>query len=75
VAESYRVLAEEGWLDLRRGRGATVRRREERQPITASEHGFTQRLEELAAKAIADGVPRAALVEDMAALAEKLAKA
>jgi GntR family transcriptional regulator len=74
VAESYRVLAEEGWLDLRRGRGAVVLDRREPKPITASKHGFRQRLEELVAKAITDGVPRAALAEHMAALAKKLAR-
>ncbi len=74
VAESYRVLAEEGWLDLRRGRGAVVLERQEPHPITARKHGFGQRLEELVAKAITDGVPRAALAEQMAALARKLAR-
>ena len=74
VAESYRVLAEEGWLDLRRGRGAVVLRREEPRPITAVKHGFNRHLEELVAKAITDGVPRAALAEHMSALAKKLAK-
>lgn len=74
VAESYRVLAEEGWLDLRRGRGAVVLRREEPRPITAVKHGFHRHLEELVAKAITDGVPRAALAEHMSALAKKLAK-
>ena len=28
VAEAYRTLAEEGWIDLRHGRGATVVKRE-----------------------------------------------
>jgi GntR family transcriptional regulator len=74
VAESYRVLAEEGWLDLRRGRGAVVLRREGPRPTAAAKHGFGQRLEELVAKAITDGVPRSALAEHMAALARKLAK-
>jgi GntR family transcriptional regulator len=72
VAESYRVLAEEGWLDLRRGRGAVVLDRREPPPITAAKHGFGQRLEELVAKAITDGVPRSALAGHMAALAKKL---
>ena len=74
VAESYRVLAEEGWLDLRRGRGAVVLDRREPKPITAAKHGFGRRLEELVAKAITDGVPRTALASHMAGLAKKLAK-
>jgi len=74
AAESYRVLAKEGWLDLRRGRGAVVLDRREPRPITAAKHGFGQRLEELVAKAITDGVPRSALAEHMAELARKLRK-
>ncbi len=74
VAESYRVLAEEGWLNLRRGRGAVVLDRREPRPVTAEKHGFGQRLEELVAKAISDGVPRSALAEHMGALVKRLAK-
>jgi DNA-binding transcriptional regulator YhcF (GntR family) len=74
VAESYRVLAEEGWLDLRRGRGAVVLERRKPRAITAAKHGFGERLEELVAKAITDGVPRAALAGHMAALAKSLAR-
>jgi GntR family transcriptional regulator len=74
VAESYRLLADEGWLDLRRGRGAVVLDREKPRPITAEKHGFRRRLEELIAKAITDGVPRSALAGHMVALAKKLGK-
>lgn len=75
VAEAYRVLADEGWLDLRRGRGAVVLDRREPKPTPAAKQGFSQRLEELVAKAIADGVPRSALAGHMTALAKKLGKA
>jgi GntR family transcriptional regulator len=74
VAESYRVLAEEGWLDLRRGRGAMVVDRREPRPTPEAKQGFSKRLEELIAKAIADGVPRSAIAARMADLTEKLAK-
>jgi len=74
VAESYRVLAEEGWLDLRRGRGAVVLDRLNPKPVTVAKHGFGRHLEELVAKAITDGVPRSALAEQMAALARRLGK-
>jgi len=74
VAESYRVLADEGWLDLRRGRGAVVLDRRDPKPVTIARHGFGRHLEELVAKAITDGVPRSALAEQMAALARKLGK-
>lgn len=74
VAESYRVLAEEGWLDLNRGRRATVRQRSERKPSAAVKQAFARCLEELAAKAIADGVPRESVAEQMASLAKRLNK-
>jgi len=75
VAESYRVLADEGWLELNRGRGAIVRDRAERKPSTATKLDFHRRLEELAAKAIADGVPRASLAEELSMLARRLSRA
>ncbi len=72
VAESYRVLEQEGWLDLSRGRGAIVRRRPERKASPAAKQEFSRRLEELAAKAIADGLPRASVAEQLKALAGRL---
>jgi GntR family transcriptional regulator len=74
VAESYRVLAEEGWLDLTRGRGAIVRERPERKPSAEARKSFARQLEELAAKAIADGVPRESIAEQLAAAAKRLSK-
>lgn len=74
VAEAYRVLAKEGWLDLRRGRGAMVQVRRGPKPTREAQQGFARRLEELVAKAITDGVPRAAVAGQMAALARKLEK-
>lgn len=74
VAESYRVLAEEGWLDLNRRRGAVVRERPERKASSGAKHEFSRQLEELAAKAIANGVPRATVAEQMKALAERFAR-
>lgn len=56
VAEAYRLLALDGWLELRRGRGATVleRPRPNAEPEAAALFG--RRLEELVAQAIAEGV-------------------
>jgi DNA-binding transcriptional regulator YhcF (GntR family) len=56
VAEAYRILAEEGWLDLTRRRGATVLGRA---PVKASpeeEQRFITRLKALIAEARAAGV-------------------
>jgi DNA-binding transcriptional regulator YhcF (GntR family) len=74
VAESYRVLAEEDWLDLNRGRGAIVRDRADRKPTAAAKVEFERRLEELAAKAIADGVPRVSVAEQLAIVAKRLSR-
>lgn len=74
VAESYRVLAEEGWLDLTRGRGAIVRERPDAKPNAAAKQTFARQLEELAAKAIADGVSRESVAEQFAAIAKRMSK-
>ncbi|HUJ32052.1 MAG TPA: GntR family transcriptional regulator [Candidatus Acidoferrum sp.] len=57
VAQAYRILAEEGWLDLRRGRGARVVPRS--RPAPPGDKGrrtFTLQLKRLLAKAAAEGI-------------------
>lgn len=57
VAQAYRVLAQEGWLDLRRGRGAQVIRRSKAlKPNPSAHRTFQSRLKRLLAKAVAEGV-------------------
>ena len=72
VAEAYRVLAEEGWLDLRRRRGAVVLDRRDPKATPEAKQDFRKHLEELIAKAITNGVPRSAIAGRMAELARKL---
>ena len=72
VAGAYRQLAEEGWLELRRGRGATVIERPAPAPTPRAEAEFRKRLEELVVKALAEGVPSAAVSRELTVLAEKL---
>ena len=72
VAEAYRVLAEEGWLDLRRRRGAVVLDRRDAKATPEAKQDFRKRLEELVAKAITNGVPRSAIADRMAEMARKL---
>jgi len=72
VAEAYRMLADEGWIDLRRGRGARVLKR--RPPKDTADAGqaraeFLQRTRELTALAISRGVSRKALARDLGSLA------
>jgi len=72
VAGAYRQLAEEGWLDLRRGRGATVIERPAPAPTPRAEEEFRKRLEELAVKALAEGVPSGTVSRELTALITKL---
>ncbi|MGO9270088.1 MAG: GntR family transcriptional regulator [Terriglobia bacterium] len=72
VAEAYRILAEEGWLDLKRGRGATVVERPRPDATPEAHAKFSRRLQELAARAIADGVPAAAIARELDDLSRKL---
>jgi DNA-binding transcriptional regulator YhcF (GntR family) len=72
VAEAYRLLAEEGWLELKRHHGATVILRPARRPAPARQEDFVQHLRELAARAIADGVDKEEVAKSLGALAEDL---
>jgi GntR family transcriptional regulator len=72
VAEAYRVLAAEGWLELKRGRGATVLGRAKPAPPAGSREQFQRHLRELVAKAITDGVPDTALASLMTNQAKEL---
>jgi GntR family transcriptional regulator len=65
VAEAYRMLAAEGWLELKRGRGATVLGRATPEPAAGSKEKFSRSLRELVAKAMADGVPESAIASLM----------
>jgi GntR family transcriptional regulator len=73
VAQAYRVLADEGWLDLKRRRGALVLDR--MQPATPSKarqkYGF-KRLRELTAQLQAEGIPAAEIAMNLRRLAEGL---
>ncbi len=72
VAESYRLLAEEGWLELKRYHGATVILRPAQRAKPARQEDFVQRLGELAARAIADGVDKKVVAKQLSALAETM---
>ena len=74
VAQAYRLLAEEGWLDLRRHRGATVLVRRPRRASAASHQNFSQRLRELAARAAADGLDAKTIARQLDTLADELKK-
>lgn len=73
VAEAYRMLAAEGWLDLRHGRGATVVARTSPPSATRNEVAdYRQRLRELISQMRARGVSPARIAAELRALAEGL---
>jgi GntR family transcriptional regulator len=74
VAQAYRLLAEEGWLDLRRHRGAKVIERRSQHASAASHQNFSQRLRELTARAVADGLDVKTIVRQLGTLADELNK-
>ena len=66
VAEAYRLLAAEGWLDLRRRRGAVVLARRSPDSTPEKAEAFARRLRELLAEWRAGGVPPAAIGQGVA---------
>jgi DNA-binding transcriptional regulator YhcF (GntR family) len=72
IAEAYRILAEEGWLDLRRRHGVTVLPREQPAPLPDAHETFSRKLRELAAEAHAEGLPDAEIIDGLRALAQSL---
>jgi GntR family transcriptional regulator len=65
VAQAYRQLADEGWLELRRHRGAMVRERHRPSKHTEGTETFARPLRELLAKALAGGLSRKILIREL----------
>lgn len=75
VAEAYRVLAAEGWLELKRGRSAVVVERERpRKTNRERADGYFARLRGLVAQMRADGVPTTRIAAELRDVAEVIAK-
>jgi GntR family transcriptional regulator len=72
VAEAYRVLSEEGWLDLRRRHGAIVLDRSRPRPSRAARPSLLQRLRELTAEAQAAGLAPGVIADSMRTVATEL---
>ena len=70
VAEAYRQLASEGWLDLRHGRGAVVVEREAPAASRREISGYRQRLRELVSEMRSRGVPASRIAEELKEIAE-----
>jgi len=71
VAQAYRMLAAEGFLQIKRHCGATVLQRETPNAQPATLESFGRQLREITAKAIAAGAP----VDDVAAQLVALGRA
>jgi GntR family transcriptional regulator len=65
IAEAYRLLAAEGWLDLRRHRGAVVTERAmpRQQPEAATQ--FNRSLRQLIAQVRAEGLSTHAITQEL----------
>ncbi len=72
VGEAYRQLADEGWLDLRHGRGARVIERAARAARPQALVEFRVRLRSLVAEMRSAGVPAAKIAGELRALMEVL---
>lgn len=73
VAEAYRALSEEGWLELRRRTGARVLDRTAPPVSTTGERRtFLMRLNEIAAEALVRGIPAKEISRGMRLVADNL---
>lgn len=72
VAEAYRLLSGEGWLDVRRRRGAIVTARDTPQASPKARQNFAEKLRQLIAQVRAEGLARQAIAAEMDALSAEL---
>jgi GntR family transcriptional regulator len=73
VAEAYRILSDEGWLDLRRRHGALVLDRSRPKPAREARTSLLRRLRELTAEAHAAGLAPGVIADTMRSVATQLA--
>ena len=72
VAEAYRQLAADGWLDLKHGRGAQVIERATPAAGREQIESFRSRLRQMAAQMRSEGIPAARIAAELRAMAEAL---
>ena len=71
VADAYRQLAAEGWLELKHGRGAVVVPRIVPAVRDGARHGdLRNRLRGLVAQLRAEGIPAASIADELRAMAK-----
>lgn len=72
VAEAYRTLSGEGWLEVKRRHGATVTERQNPKAAPAARADFGKKLRELIAQVRAEGLSLPAVRNELAAVANEL---
>jgi DNA-binding transcriptional regulator YhcF (GntR family) len=72
IAEAYRLLAAEGWLDLRRRRGAVVTNRTSPSPQPEAASQFRRSLRQLIAQVRAEGLPVRAITHELDRISREL---
>jgi len=72
VAQAYRQLASEGWLELKRHHGAIVLQRDRPRSGPETMERFSRPLRELVAKGLAEGLSPRSLAREMIEIARSL---
>lgn len=72
VAEAYRLLSTEGWLDLRRRRGAVVTARKTPKPAPNAREAFAARLRQMIAQVRAEGLALPAIARELDEMSHEL---
>ena len=72
VADAYRLLASEGWLDLKHGRSARVIDRDLPRPTRNAIRSWKSRLKQLAAQMLAAGIPNSEVANELRNIAKEL---
>jgi GntR family transcriptional regulator len=70
VAEAYRQLADEGWLELKHGRSARVANRLQPKPSRREVLGYRQRLRELVSQMRAAGISEDSIADELLQMAK-----
>jgi len=70
VADAYRMLADEGWLEVRHGQGVRVLARKAPAADAETLSAFQRRLRQLVAEVRAQGLPARSIARELAALAK-----
>jgi len=75
IAAAYRCLAEEGWLDLKRSKGAVIKERPTLpKPAPEVVKAFGQQMREIAASVLAAGVARGEIAQELRSILHELEK-